>query len=149
MGQSLSSICIHSVFGTKFRHPFIDQSIENHMHLYMAGIMKNINSPAIKINSMPDHIHILFRMSKNHSISEIMSIVKKDSSKWMKTQGYKDFRWQIGYGAFSVSSSKVKIVSDYITNQKEHHKKISFLKEVEIFMDEHDVDQYSRDFFWT
>ena len=148
MGQSLSAIYIHAVFRTKNGAISIDQNIEKELHSYIAGILKNMNSSAIKINSMPDHIHILFRMSKNHSISQIMQIIKKDSSKWMKANGYKDFCWQTGYGTFSVSQSKLKIVSNYILNQKEHHKKKSFLEEVEIFMIEYKVNQYSRDYFW-
>lgn len=98
---------------------------------------------------MPDHIHLLYRMSKNHSISYVMDVVKKDSSKWMKSQGYLDFTWQIGYGTCSVSQSKLDSTINYIVNQKEHHKKMSFLEEVEIFMKEYKVDQYSRDFFWS
>jgi len=43
MEQSLTSICIHAVFRTKFRQPFIDQLIENHLHLYIAGILKNLD----------------------------------------------------------------------------------------------------------
>jgi len=146
MGQSLSAIYIHAIFGTKNNSSFIDISIEKHLHSYMAGILKNLNSPAIKINSVPDHIHILFRMSKSHSISQIMHVIKRDSSKWMKTQGYRGFRWQIGYATYSVSQSKLETVSEYIVNQKMHHKKMSFLEEVESFMDKYNVDQYSRIF---
>jgi REP element-mobilizing transposase RayT len=148
MSQSLSAIYIHAIFGTKKRKPFIDQSIEIKLHSYMAGIMKGIQNPALKINSMPDHVHILFRMSKVQTISDIMCVLKKDSSKWMKTQGYTDFSWQIGYAAFSVNPSKVKIVTDYICNQKEHHKKEMFVQEIEKFMDKYDVEKYSREYFW-
>lgn len=149
MSQSLSAIYIHAIFRTKNSALLIDQNIEEKLHSYIGGMLKNRDSPAIKINSMPNHIHILFRLSKNYSISQIMHIIKKDSSKWMKTDGYNGFKWQTGYGAFSVSQSKVKIVSDYIVNQKEHHKKVSLFKEVEIFMNENNVDQYSRDYFWS
>ncbi len=148
MAQSLSSIYIHAVFGTKYRQPLIDQRIEKKLHSYIAGLLKNINSPAIRINSMPDHLHILFRMSKGHGISEIMKLVKKDSSKWMKTQGYHDFRWQNGYGAFSVNPSQVDIVIAYIENQKEHHRNKSFSKEIDLFMKKYRVEHYSKDLFW-
>ena len=148
MGQSLTSIYVHAVFGTKFRQPFIDQSIEKKLHAYMAGILNNLNNSTIIINSMPDHIHILFRMSKNHSISQIMELIKKESSKWMKKQGSKNFKWQIGYGAFSVSQSKVEIVKNYIANQKKHHNKMSYVTEVEKFMKEYKVDQFSKEYYW-
>ena len=69
MGQSLSQIFVHLTFGTKGRHPFITEEIEPQLHAYMAGIFRNTESPAIKINSVPDHIHILFRLSKNHALA--------------------------------------------------------------------------------
>ncbi|HUG20115.1 MAG TPA: hypothetical protein VMM56_14115 [Planctomycetaceae bacterium] len=35
-------------------------------------------------------------------------------------------RWQAGYGAFSVSESKIPEARRYIANQVEHHRGISF-----------------------
>ena len=40
-----------------------------------------------------------------------------------------DFTWQRGYGAFTVSQSHVRKVSEYIARQKEHRQKISFRDE--------------------
>ncbi len=148
MGQSLSAIYIHAVFRTKFGKPWIDQTIENDLHAYIAAILKKLDSPALKINSMPDHIHILFRLSKNQSLSYIMQIIKKDSSKWMKSKGYGQFRWQIGYGAFSVSSSGIQAVTKYIINQKQHHKKKSHKQEVETLMDKYDLEEYCNEYYW-
>lgn len=128
MGQSLSQLYVHLIFGTKNRYPFISSAIETELHKYIASILNSYESPAIKINSVPDHIHILFRLSKKYTLIKIVEEVKKHSSKWMKTKGIDGFTWQIGYGAFSVSSSKVDIVSKYIVNQKEHHKTQSFEK---------------------
>src|SRR5690554_3735170 len=148
MGQSLSQLYVHLVFGTKGRHPLIAEAIEPALHGYMAGILKNMESPALKINSVTDHIHILFRLSKNHALAKVVENVKKDSSKWMKGQGEKGFTWQIGYGAFSVSASKVDVVSKYILRQKEHHKKVSFKDEIERFVKEYDVLNYDPQYFW-
>ena len=114
----------------------------------MAGIFKNLESPAIKINSVPDHVHILFRLSKNHALAKVVENVKKDSSKWMKTNRVNGFSWQIGYGAFSVSASKVEAVSNYILRQKEHHKKRTYREEVEEFVREYDVIAYDPQYFW-
>lgn len=114
----------------------------------MAGILKNLNSPALKINSVPDHIHILFRLSKNHALSKVLEEIKKSTSKWMKEQGIINFTWQIGYGAFSVSSSKVDTVIKYIENQKTHHQKDSFKDEFERFAIECELLDYNSQYFW-
>ena len=48
----------------------------------------------------------------------------------MKTESnVRDFKWQSGYGAFSISPSHVESVTEYIRNQEEHHRKVSFQDE--------------------
>ncbi|MEM9546957.1 MAG: IS200/IS605 family transposase [Bacteroidota bacterium] len=148
MAQSLAAIYIHCVFRTKHGDPHIHPRIEEKLHAYIAGILKKLGSPAIKINSMPDHIHLLFRNTKNRSLAEVIQLVKKDSSKWMKSKGFDSFRWQNGYGAFSVSQSKVEIVKKYIQNQKPYHHKKGFMEEVELFMKEYEIEEYSKEYFW-
>lgn len=148
MGQSLAQIYVHCVFSTKKRVNFIKPKIEERLHSYMGGILKNMNSPALKINSVPDHIHILFRLSKNHALAKVMEEVKKTTSKWLKEEGLIQFTWQIGYGAFSVSAAQVDTVIKYIENQKEHHRIKSFKEEFEEFVEEHQLLDYSSDYFW-
>lgn len=152
MGQSLSQLYIHLTFGTKGRLPLITENSENEarLHAYMAGILKDMQSPALIINSVPDHIHILFRLSKNYALAKVVEEIKKSSSKWVKTEipEMKIFQWQTGYGAFSVSSSKVEIVKNYIANQKEHHKKVDHKHEVEKFVKQYDIIEYDEKYFW-
>ena len=149
MRQSLSQNYIHLTFGTKGRFPFIRQEWESKLHSYIAGILKNYESPALIINSASDHIHILFRLSKNYALAKVVEWVKKDSSKWIKTNtSTSKFSWQAGYGAFSVSSSKVEAVKNYILKQKDHHKKISYQEEVEEFFKKYGISEYDNDYFW-
>jgi len=115
----------------------------------MSGILKNTESPAIIINSAADHSHVLFRLSKNYALAKVVENLKKESSKWIKTnRNIQNFSWQSGYGAFSVSSSKLKIVEKYIIEQKEHHKKVSYQDEVEEFMKHYDVIEFNAEHFW-
>lgn len=108
MGQSLAQLYTHLIFGTKARLPLISEQVESQLHAYMAGTLKEYQSPSLYINSVPDHIHILFRLSKNYALAKVVEEVKKGSSKWMKRTegGHLNFAWQTGYGAFSVSSTK-------------------------------------------
>lgn len=128
---------------------FIKPEFEIRLHSYMAGIMKNLNSPALIINSVPDHVHILFRLSKNHALAKVLQELKKETSKWLKEVSKKDFSWQIGYGAFSVSQSGVADVTEYIRNQKEHHSEKSFKEELEELVEEYGLVDYNEEFFWT
>ena len=150
MSQSLSQLYIHLTFGTKRRRPIINPEWESDLHAYMAGILQQYESPALIINSVPDHIHIFFRLSKNYALARVVEEVKKGSSKWVKgiKNGNSNFYWQGGYGAFSVSGYAVDIVKAYIENQKEHHRKRSYHEEVEEFIKDYDIIEYSPEYFW-
>jgi putative transposase len=78
-----------------------------------------------------DHVHILCRLSKTRSVSELVRELKRESSKWLKTKGPElaDFHWQDGYGAFSISPGHVGKLKEYIATQEEHHRKESFQDE--------------------
>ena len=149
MGQSLSQLYVHLTFGTKGRKPYITVELEKELHAYIIGILRNMESPSLQINSVPDHIHILFRLSKNYALAKVVEEVKKSSSRWMKEKGIKEFTWQIGYGAFSVSSSVVNRVERYIQRQKEHHQKASYKEEICDFMNKYDVIEYDGNYFWS
>jgi REP element-mobilizing transposase RayT len=149
MSQSLSQIYLHLVYSTKGRKPMIHKPIKDDLHAYMAGIFKLYESPALIINSVPDHIHILFRLSKNMALAMIVEQIKKSSSKWMKEHtGNKSFSWQNGYGAFSVSSWNINTITRYIERQEEHHKRVSYRQEIEKLMKENDMAEYNPEYFW-
>jgi hypothetical protein len=69
----------------------------------------------------------------------MIGVLKTASSKWIKTQGiqFNKFAWQGGYASFGVSYSQIEQVVEYIENQEEHHKKVSFQDEVRRFLKKH------------
>ena len=127
----------------------IHDGIRDELHRYPAAILKDIDSPAILINSVEDHIHILFALSKNHALKDVIEKVKKETSKWVKRRdrSLRDFYWQGGYGAFSVSQSNVKAVTKYIAGQREHHRRQTFQDEFRAFLKRHDVP-YDERYVW-
>lgn len=139
MPQSLANILIHAIWSVKERRPLIADTARAGLHGYMGGILKNIDSPALIINSVTDHIHVLCQLSKNLAACKLVEEVKKSSSKWMKEQGIWDFAWQNGYGVFSVSESNVSAVRRYIERQSEHHQKRDFKAEFREFCKRHNV----------
>jgi REP element-mobilizing transposase RayT len=132
MAQSLSQVYLHIVFSTKNRARFLqDRALRERTHAYLAGACRNLDSPSIIVGGVEDHVHILCRLAKTLSISEFIRELKRESSKWLKEQSsdLSSFFWQGGYGAFSISPAHVKGLTDYITNQEEHHKKETFQEE--------------------
>ena len=88
-------------------------------------------------------------MPKTISVSKFMEIVKTNSSKWIHTtfQDKKDFGWQDGYGAFSVSKSSEKGMIQYIRNQQHHHRKRSFQEEFIDLLDKYGIE-YDEKYIW-
>jgi putative transposase len=141
MPQSLARIHIHLIFSTKNRERFLNDVVRQPLHNYMAVVLRNFGCPAALINSVEDHVHILFELGRTVSVSQVVEEVKTTSSKWLKTQGLElaAFAWQAGYGAFAVSESNVDVVREYIANQKEHHRMKSFEEEYRAFLKKHGV----------
>lgn len=135
MSQSLANIVVHLVFSTKSRRPLLRDEERSHLHSYIAGVLKNHDTTLIEINSVRDHVHILFAQSKNLAPAKIVEQVKSSSSAWLKGKDswYADFAWQTGYGEFSVSPVHVEAVRDYIRKQPEHHTQEDFQAEFRRF----------------
>ena len=80
MSQSLANIVVHLVFSTKERRPLLRDKERSELHAYIAGVLKNHDSTLIEINSVRDHVHILFAQSRNHAPAKIVELVKSSSS---------------------------------------------------------------------
>ncbi len=149
MGQSLVKNYLHIVFSKKHRQPLIQQPIETELYSYLGGICNKLECQVIKIGGYTDHIHILCLLSKKITLVKLVEELKSHSSKWIKTKGehYTNFYWQDGYGAFSVNPSQVEIVINYITNQKEHHRKKTFQDEYISILKKHQIE-YDERYVW-
>jgi putative transposase len=149
MGQSLVKNNIHLVFSTKLRTPFIHPPFHLELYSYLGGICNNLESQVIKVGGFSDHVHILFMLSKKIALAKVVEELKSHSSKWMKTKdpSLKNFFWQDGYGAFSINPTEVDIVSAYIDNQQEHHRKKTFQQEYRAFLKKYKVD-FDERYVW-
>jgi REP element-mobilizing transposase RayT len=85
--QSLARLHVHLVFSTKNREPVITDSVRGSLHAYMATVLKNLGCHPVLINSVEDHIHLLFELARTIAISHAVEDVKKSSSRWIKEQG--------------------------------------------------------------
>jgi putative transposase len=149
MSQSLVKNLLHLVYSTKYRKPWIHEPIRNGLWAYQAGIFRRWDSPALIIGGTDDHVHALFSLSKNHALKKVIEEVKKSSSKWIKVQEacFKDFHWQGGYAAFSVSPSNVEKVRKYIEDQEEHHRTMTFQEELRALFQRNGIE-YDERYVW-
>ena len=140
MPQALANVLLHIVFSTKHRKPFLQtDAMKGAMTGYLVGALANHDCPSIIVGVVADHLHILCNLSRTISIAKLVGDIKASSSERIKQEGpdVRDFYWQNGYGAFSVSQSKVPEVKEYIANQEEHHRKMSFQDELRLLCTRH------------
>ncbi|RYY64689.1 MAG: IS200/IS605 family transposase, partial [Chitinophagaceae bacterium] len=118
----------HVVFAVKYRRALIQASWKERLHQYMIGIIHNHSHRVLALNSMPDHVHILFGYNTNQTLPDLMLHVKRDSTLWInKNRLTKErFAWQEGYGGFAVCKGHLSPVIAYILNQEQHHRAQSF-----------------------
>ena len=141
MANTYTQLHIQFVFAVQNRMSLIQPSWEEELFKYTTGIIKNHKHKLIAINGMADHIHLFIGLHPAQSISNLMQVVKGESSEWINNKRFINgkFQWQEGYGAFSYGHSQVTQVYNYIMNQKEHHKKRSFLDEYTELLRKFDV----------
>ena len=123
MGNSFTNVYVHLIFHTKSRGCMMREEDLSRVFHYIGGVIRNMSGRAFIVGGRPDHIHVLTTLPVSISLADFVRDIKSNTTKWIKTTDlyYKDFAWQEGYGAFSVSESNKDAVVQYIENQKGHH----------------------------
>lgn len=126
-----SHIClnVHIVFSTKDRLPQIKLDWQERLHAYLGGIVKGLEAMPLAIGGISDHVHLLVSLKSKHRLDDFLRELKANSSGWVHKELTKNFQWQVGYGAFSVSPNSIGGVKKYILNQAKHHQGKSFEEE--------------------
>ena len=131
MSDSYTNLLYHIVFSTKDRRPLITPDYQVRLYDYIGGTIRNAGGISLALNGTEDHVHLLAKLRPDRALSEVLRDLKANATGWMHQvfPSLKDFSWQRGYGAFTVTHSHVEEVRQYIARQKEHHHKISFRDE--------------------
>ncbi|MGC4004607.1 MAG: IS200/IS605 family transposase [Pirellulales bacterium] len=139
----------HFVWSTFQREPWIDPEWQSRLFEYIGGIVRNRNSTLLCAGGMPDHVHLLISVHPSVPLSELVNVVKSNSSRWIH-ENISDrsmFRWQEKYGAFSVSKSNEGTIRNYISNQREHHRERSYRQEFLELLVKHEID-FDERYLW-
>ena len=146
MAQSLCKIYIHLIFHIKTTSPQIREEDINRVHSYIGKLVNATGCREIRAGGVGDHIHLLFLLSREANVANVVEEIKRNSSRWLKTLDpyYRCFSWQGGYAAFSVSQSVVSKTLQYISQQREHHMKHSFADEYRAFLKLYNVEYDER-----
>ncbi len=149
MAHSYTNILIHYIFSTKHREKVITDDLQDRLWPYMGGIAREHRMKALVVGGVSDHVHMLVSLPPTLSIAKAIQLIKGGSSKWVHDAfpDYQSFQWQEGYGAFSVSVSRMETVVRYIQRQKEHHRQTSFREEYVAFLLKYGIE-YDERYVW-
>jgi REP element-mobilizing transposase RayT len=122
---------IHLVWSTKHRQEFLSARVRAGLWPFLGSVVKRHHGVLFEIGGVDDHLHLYAEYPKTVSLAQFVNTLKSVSSKWLK-ETYPElqgFRWQSGYGGFSVSRKGDERLQEYIRNQEFHHRRVTFQEE--------------------
>jgi REP element-mobilizing transposase RayT len=129
--HSYVKIWVHLVWGTHNHEKIITKELSKliYNHLISRAVEESFSIEKLFIR--PEHVHLLFSLPSSKAMEDIARKIKGESSYWINENNFipTKFKWQRGYGAFSVSASQLEIVKNYIANQDTHHRAKTFTDE--------------------
>ena len=137
--STFTNLLFHVVYSTKYRKPMIEKTWQDELYGYVGGVIRENKGTLLCMGGVEDHVHLLTRFSPTIAISDMLRLIKANSSKMVndKIKPRIPFEWQSGYGAFSVSESQCEKVRAYILNQEVHHRKRTFEEEFIAMLERH------------
>ena len=139
--STFTNLLFHVVYSTKFRKPTIEKAWQDDLVGYVGGIIRENKGTLLCMGGVNDHVHLLAKLSPTIAVSDMLRLIKTNSSKMVNEQikPTVPFEWQTGYGAFSVSESQVGKVRAYVLNQEKHHRNKTFQEEFIGMLERHQI----------
>src|SRR5262249_4309128 len=146
MVSTYSSLYYHIIFSTNNRVKYLSAEIEQRLWLYIDDVARAHKMAALQVGGIEDHVHVLVMAPVTLSPSQIAQYIKSATSKWIHEEfpDMRQFAWQDGFGAFTVSKSNLPDVIRYIQNQREHHRHKTFQEEFLEFLQNHEIAYNDR-----
>ena len=138
MRAPYTQLYVHLVWATWDRLSLIDDALEPRVYAAIAEKCREFKCEPLAIGGIADHVHVLVRLNPTTPVALLVKEIKGSSSH-LVTHVIKPgefFKWQGGYGAFTLRKSEAPVVQAYIENQKEHHASGKLSGELERIFDE-------------
>ena len=137
-------IWIHAVWATRNRETLLDKPMRKLVfeHIHQNALDKGVLMEIV--GGYSEHVHCLFRLKNDQTVSKVMQLIKGESSFWINQQKLSKSKlyWQKEYYAVSVSESQVDTVRKYIATQENHHKKSTYTQEYEAFIQQYNFQVF-------
>ena len=139
--MSYTCLQYHIIFATKDRRPWLHADLMPRVVKYIGGIIRGSGGTLIEGNGPEDHLHLAAILPPTHTVADVLRDIKGGSSGWAHDEipELRELDWQDGYSAFTVSQSIMPKVVEYIRNQQEHHKTVTFEDELREVLEIHGI----------
>ena len=140
--NSYRQILYHIVFCTYNRKNTLPHAFHGELYKYIWGIIQKRKGFLYKIGGTENHIHILSDLHPTVCLSDYIKEIKTGSNQWMKKTGnFPLFEsWAEGSCSLTYSINEKNVLINYIKNQKEHHKTITFEDEFRQLLAENGIE---------
>ncbi len=130
MREPYHKLHFHFVWSTWDREPWITPDVEQEIFAVMIAKATALGATVLAVGGVIDHVHLLVGFPPALAPANFVGQVKGVSSHAVNhaMRPGSDFRWQGGYGVFSVSESGVETVRDYVLSQRERHARGAILE---------------------
>lgn len=140
--STYTQILYQIVFGTKNQQSTLIKENREELYKYIWGIFKKKDCPLYRINGVENHLHIVTHLHPTVSLAFLIKDIKLASSDYIKeNQLFPQFEgWQNGYGAFTYHIDQEDRLIEYVKNQEEHHRTVTFREELIELFHEHGIE---------
>jgi putative transposase len=149
MANTYTALYYHIVFSTKDREPWITIDIEQEVWTFLAGLAAQHGMTAIEVGGLDDHLHLVLAMPPTGIVSQAVQLLKGSSSRWMRQRfpELEAFRWQDGYGAFTVSKLALPATAAYVRRQRATREARTYQEEFRLLLQRHGIE-YEERYLW-
>jgi REP element-mobilizing transposase RayT len=140
--STYTQILYQIVFSTKNRERTMKKENRPELFQYIAGLLKNKDCHLYRINGVEDHLHIITDLHPTVALADLVKDIKLSSTTLIK-QGkiFPNFGgWQDGYGGFTYHIDAKNNLIEYVKNQEEHPRIITFEDEFRELLKEHKIE---------
>jgi REP element-mobilizing transposase RayT len=135
------SLRVHLVCATKDRRPWLDPEWRSRLFACAAVAVTRKGGRLLCAGGARDHMHLYIEISATTTIAKLVSAIKTSTARWIyhSIPHRRDFKWQPGYGAFTVSPSDDSSLRHYIRNQERTQGQKPLPDEYRSLLDRHGI----------
>lgn len=125
------------VFSPKKRMPVLTDNVRREVYTILYHQFVHTHTYVHRIGGTEDHVHIIAEIPASQAVADVIKVAKKMSSALIYDQHLVPHweGWQEGYGSITYNKARdLEKLINYVKNQQEHHRKISFVEELRQWM---------------